>query len=155
MAFLLCSTPVLPSCTAGPGGASPAGASTSAMKLLWPQLLTVACKNVPWEAARNMELSVLSKWTRAGTPITHSKELRQAEKPDPVRFHAQSALCFLEHPLWGGLHWAGVVGIGSSAANTHSPTRSWCPSLVMWVTPWHTGSPQQTLRYYTVGGRCW
>lgn len=91
-----------------PGGASPAGASTSAMKLLWPQLLTVACKNVPWEAARNMELSVLSKWTRAGTPITQqgaeaSRETRPSKIPCPECFVFSGA-----SPLRGpSLSWCG------------------------------------------------
>lgn len=100
------------------------GAMTSAMKLLWPQPLNMAQKKVLWEAAGNMELSVLGKWIRADTPITQCKELEQAGKADPAGFHAHTAVCFLEHPLGGALHGAAVTAIGSSAANTDSPARS-------------------------------
>lgn len=66
-----------------------------------------------------------------------SRERRPSEMP------CQPALHFLEHPLGGTLHGAGISGTGSSAANTHSPTKSWCPSLAIsgarWRV-WHHGS---------------
>lgn len=79
-----------------------------------------------------MELSVLSKWTRAGTP-SHTAKGGEA---DPARLHGHSAVCLLEHPLRGSLHGAGVTQpykelMSFSGGVSHTSD---------------TGSPQQALR---------
>ena len=101
------------------------------------------------------EIFALSKGTKAGAPIIHRRE----EKGDPARCHAQPASSFLEHPLGGTMHRAGVTGKGKFSSKHPQLYKDCCPSQAIPGARWHAShhSSQAPLSKCSgaTWGKCW